>query len=146
MQRGKTAFWAAALGSALVVSAAGPARAYDPVTDPSKACAYLGELVGNRDTGRVVDTMIDMSRGGMNRPQAALAVGQIDALSEMFGRFRLVDLMAERIYGERVSRYWYVLLFENQPAYLHCQFVKPDDTWQLVDFDFNTDLDKVPIP
>ena len=113
MRRGMTAFWAIALSATAFVSTANPVHGAEPLTDPSKACQRLGELVAERDPGQAVDALVEMSDGKLNRGQGAVAIGQIDALRAAFGDLHLVDFMAERIYGERVRRYWYVLLFEE---------------------------------
>lgn len=125
----------------------GGAAADDRIQDPRQACEDLGRIIGEKSTDKLATTMIAGSRGMMDKNAAITGSEQINAVARLQGEFRLLEFMAEREYGDRVRRYWYLLLFDGgQPFYLHCQFVKPDDMWQLVDFDFNTDLEKVAIP
>jgi hypothetical protein len=123
------------------------AAAADSIEDPKQACEALALVIGEADADQLTRSMLSDSRGGMSREASTAGAEQIAAFAKLQGRFRLAEFMAEREFGQRVKRYWYLVLFESgQPFYVACLFIKPDNGWQLVDIKFNTDFDKVPIP
>ncbi len=122
------------------------AAAAAPIEDPQRSCEALAQAIGAGDAAKLADRMMSDSRGGMD-DSAASGAQQIVTFAEQLGRFILAEFMAKREFGERFRRYWYLLLFEDsETLYLYCEYLKPDDGWQLMNIKFNTDFDKLPVP
>lgn len=120
--------------------------AADSTDDPQQSCEALAQAIGAVDADRLADRMVSDSRGGMD-DSAAAGAQQIVTFSSQLGRFVLAEFMAKRELGERFRRYWYLVLFEDsETLFLYCEYLKPDDGWQLMNIKFNTDFDKLPVP
>jgi len=120
--------------------------AADSIEDPQQSCEALAQAIGETDADKLADRMVSDSRGGMDE-SAAAGAQQIVAFAKQQGRFVLVEFMAKHELGERFRRYWYLVLFEDsETLYLYCEYLKPDDGWQLMNIKFNTDFDKLPVP
>ena len=120
--------------------------AADPIEDPQQSCEALALGIGAGDADKLAVRMTSDSRGGMDE-SAVAGAQQIVTYAEQLGRFILADFMAKHELGERFRRYWYLVLFEDsETLYLYCEYLKPDDGWQLMNVKFNTDFDKLPAP
>lgn len=117
-----------------------------PIEDPQQSCEALALGIGAGDAEKLADRMTTDSRGGMNE-SAVAAAQQIVTYAERLGTFILADFMAKHELGERFRRYWYLVLYEDsETLYLYCEYLKPDDGWQLMNVKFNSDFDKLPVP
>jgi hypothetical protein len=120
--------------------------AADSIEDPQQSCEALAQWIGAGDAAKLADRMASDSRGGMDE-SAVAGAQQIVTFAKQLGRFVLAEFMAKHEFGERFRRYWYLVLFEDsETLYLYCEYLKPDDGWQLMNVKFNTDFDKLSAP
>lgn len=116
------------------------------IEDPQQSCEGLAQAIGEADADKLSDRIAADSRGGMNQ-SAANAAQQIVSFSKERGGFLLTEFMAKHELGNRFRRYWYLVLFEDsETLYLYCEYLKPDDRWQLLNIKFNTDFEDLPPP
>jgi len=113
--------------------------------DPKQSCGTLARAIGEGDPNIVADAMRSASRGAMDEAAAAGAE-QFTTFAKQAGPFILAEFMAEREFGERYKREWYMLLFDGQSLFLMCEHIKPDNAWQLVNIKFNSDFEELPAP
>jgi hypothetical protein len=115
--------------------------------DPKQSCGTLARAIGEANSDQVVNALQSDSRGAMDQGSAVAVTEQIVPFVKQQGQFVLAETMGQREYGERYRRDWYLIIFEgSQSLFLVCEYLKPDDAWQLINIKFNSDFDKLPVP
>lgn len=131
---------------AIILLAMCLAQNADADIDPKQSCGTIARVMGEGDVDKLANTMRSESRGAMD-DSAVSGAEQIVAFVKQQGQFILSEFMAEREYGERYKRNWYLILFEgSQSLFLMCEYLKPNDAWQLVNIKFNSDFEDLPAP
>jgi hypothetical protein len=130
---------AATFGQAEVASAEAK------ITDPKAWCGDFSQLVAearDEEIGKMLNTG---SLGNINPSSALVALAPMTALVKT-DKVNAVTFLAQKNYENAFERDWYMIVIGPKPTFLRCSFINVGDQWQLTDFDFNTDLDQLPLP
>lgn len=129
------------------------ALAFEDIKDPKISAGRVAEVTATGQVDLLIDRLIAESREGFSRADLE---EQFQVMNIIFDKARLPgskDLLAEKIYGNSIALYWYRIVFRKKAeeeefllVYIKATYNKYIDYWQLTDFNFQTDLEKIGLP
>jgi hypothetical protein len=123
------------------------AASADPqIKDPKVWADSVVSLIAHGQVEKVIDEFTDNSGGLVTREKIQVSMGAIVAAVAQAGSIRTTDLLAERHYGRSIAAFWYYLLFEKQELYVRLRLAKRGEYWQLQNFKFESDFEKLDVP
>jgi hypothetical protein len=132
--------------AATLICNAAPGLAQDtPIIDPKAWCGEFSHLVAEGHDDEIGAALHSGSLGNIDPSAAITALEPMTAMMKT-DEVKSVSFLAQKNYEGMLERDWYMMVIGPKPTYLRCTFIHVGDKWQLSDFDFNTDLDKLPLP
>ena len=126
--------------SSIVALAAGP------ISDPKSWADNLIGLVAARDADATIDALV-AGGGGKRKPEDLKVVfAQLLEAMSGFGEISATELIAQREWGKSLVRYWYYLDYENKSIIVSLRLMKRGSSWELSNFNTDTDFDEAELP
>jgi hypothetical protein len=116
------------------------------ITDPRSWADGIVRLFAMGDIKELTDELFESSGGHITREKISASVSVLAPMVAQSGPFRASDLIAEKRYGQSIAAFWYYVRFEKQEMFMHLRLFKRGTYWQVNNFRFNTDFDKIDAP
>lgn len=67
---------------------------------------------------------------------------QINSLPNLVGKLHNLELLEEKVVGNRIATVLYLAAYDRQPMRFVFQFYRPQEAWVIYSFSFDYDLDE----